>query len=244
MRKNEILEEILNEVDKHPEIMSRREALKYLTVSPLAASVLASATVGTATASASADVKGKIVILGGGLAGMSTAARLNNSISNADITVIEPDPLSVSYQPGQTLVASGIWKINDIVYKRDDFVPSGVKLIKGSVTSVDPENNKVIVDGGQEVTYDQLIVAAGANLNYAAIRGIEGEITSAGKNNEATKQTITKDGLHSIYFQDGAVATWKGIQELVAKAKAHSGPEKLQALFSNPRGAIKCGGAP
>lgn len=244
MKKNKILEEILNEVDKHPEIMSRREALKYLTVSPLAASVLASATVGTATASASADVKGKIVILGGGLAGMSTAARLNNTISDADITVIEPDPISVSYQPGQTLVASGIWEIDDIVYKRDDFVPSGVKLIKGSVTSIDPENNKVIVDGSQEVTYDQLIVAAGANLNYAAIKGLEGEITSSGKDNAATKKTITQNGVHSLYFQDGAVATWKGIQELINTAKAHKGPEKLQALFSNPRGAIKCGGAP
>ncbi|MDD3477026.1 MAG: FAD/NAD(P)-binding oxidoreductase, partial [Sulfurimonas sp.] len=193
---------------------------------------------------ASSDVKGKIVILGGGLAGMSTAARLNNTISNADITVIEPDPISVSYQPGQTLVAAGVWKLDDIVYKRDDFVPSGVKLIKGSVTKVDPENNKVTVDGSQDISYDQLIIAAGANLNYAAIKGIEGEITSSGKDNAATKQTITKDGLHSIYFQEGAVATWDGIQELISKAKAHTGPEKLKALFTNPRGAIKCGGAP
>ena len=244
MKKSKVLEEILNEVDKHPEIISRRDALKYLTMSPLAASILASASVGTSTVAASADVKGKIVIIGGGLAGMSTAARLNNTISNADITVIEPDPISVSYQPGQTLVASGVWKINDIIYKRDDFVPSGVKLVKGSVTSVDPDNNKVTVDGSQEITYDQLIVAAGANLNYAAIKGIEGEITSSGKDNAATKQTITKNGLHSLYFQDGAVATWAGIQELISKAKAHKGPEKLQALFSNPRGAFKCGGAP
>ncbi|MDQ1244295.1 MAG: sulfide:quinone oxidoreductase [Campylobacterota bacterium] len=245
MKKNKILEEILNEVDKHPEIMSRREALKYLTMSPLAASVIASASVGASTASAaSADVKGKIVIIGGGLAGMSTAARLNNSISNADITVIEPDPISVSYQPGQTLIAAGVWKIDDIVYKRDDFVPSGVKLIKGSVTAVDPDNNKVVVDGSQEVSYDQLIVAAGANLNFAYIKGIEGEITSAGKDNAATKQTITKGGLHSLYFQDGAVATWEGMQELISKAKSHTGSEKLQALFTMPHTPIKCGGAP
>ena len=245
MKKNEILEEILNEVDKHPEIMSRREALKYLTMSPLAASVLASASVGASTASASsADVKGKIVIVGGGLAGMSTAARLNNSISNADITVIEPDPMSVSYQPGQTLIGGGIWERSDIQYKRDDFLPSGVKLIKGSVTAFDPQNNKVVVDGSQDVSYDQLIVATGINLNYKAIKGIDGEITSTGTDNADVKRTITQNGLHSIYFQDGAVATWKGIQELIAKAKAHKGPEKLQAVFTHPRGPLKCGGAP
>ena len=246
MKKNEILEEILNEVDKHPEIMSRRDALKYLTVSPLAASVLASATVGTATASAaSADVSGKIVIVGGGLAGMSTAARLNNTISNADITVIEPNPLSVSYQPGQTLIAGGIWELSDIQYKRDDYLPSGVNLIKGRVTAFDPDNNKVTVDGNQEVSYDQLIVATGINLNFAAIKGLEGEVESANAETAvATKKTITKDGLHSIYFQDGAVATWAGIQELIEKAKAHKGPEKLQAVFTHPRGPLKCGGAP
>jgi len=244
MKKNKILEEILNEVDKHPEIMSRREALKYLTMSPLAASVLASATVGTTAVSASSNVKGKIVIVGGGLAGMSTAALINNTISNADITVIEPDQYSVSYQPGQTLIAAGVWDKEDIIYKRDDFVPSGVKLIKGSVTAFDPANNKVTVDGKEDVSYDQLIVATGLMLNYGGIKGLEGVITSSGADNAVVRQKIGKNGTHSIYFRDGSADTWKGIQELVAKAKAHTGTEKLQALFSMPATAIKCGGAP
>lgn len=244
MSKKKILREILNEVDKHPEIMSRRQALKYLAVSPLAASMLASASAGATDAAASVDVKGKIVIVGGGLAGMSTAARLNNTIANADITVIEPDPLSVSYQPGQTLVAAGVWTIDDILYNRDDFVPNGVKLITKAVTAFDPDNNKVIVDGKEEITYDQLIIATGASLMYSNIKGLEGNITSSTKDNAATKKTITQNGLHSIYFQDGAVATWAGIQELIEKAKKHTGTEKLKALFTHPNTPIKCGGAP
>ncbi|WP_294963645.1 FAD-dependent oxidoreductase [Sulfurimonas sp.] len=243
MKKSEILEEILAEVDKHPEIMSRRDAMKYLTMSPLAASILASATVGTSTVSAS-NVKGKILIVGGGLSGMSTAARLNNTISDADITVIEPDPLSCSYQPGQTLVAAGIWDRSEIVYKRDDKLPDGVELIKGSVTAFDPDNNSVTVDGSKEISYDQIIIATGLVLNYAAIDGLDGVITSAGKDNAATRVKIGKNGVHSIYFQDGAEDTYKGIQELIAKAKAHTGPEKLQAVFTHPNTPIKCGGAP
>ncbi len=243
MNKNEILEEILQEVDKHPEIMSRREALKYLSVSPLAASVLAGATVGATSVSAS-SVKGKVVIVGGGLAGMSTAARLKNTASDLDITVIEPDPKSVSYQPGQTLVGSGIWDKSDIVYYRDDKLPDGVKLIKGSVTAFDPENDKVIVDDNQEVPYEHLIVATGLVLNYGAIKGLEGEITSSTADNAVVKEKVGKDGLYSIYFQDGAEATWKGMEELIAKAKAHKGPQKLQAVFTHPNTPIKCGGAP
>ena len=243
MNKNEILQEILEEVDKHPEIMSRREALKYLSVSPFAASMLAGATVGTTSVSAS-SVKGKVVIVGGGLAGMSTAARLKNTASDLDITVIEPDPKSVSYQPGQTLVGSGIWEKSDIVYYRDDKLPDGVTLIKGSVTAFDPDNNKVIVDGSQEVPYEHLIVATGLVLNYGAIKGLKGEITSSTDDNALVKEKVGKDGLYSIYFQDGAEATWKGIEELIAKAKAHKGPEKLQAVFTHPNTPIKCGGAP
>ena len=244
MSKNQILEEILAEVDKHPEIMSRREALKFLSVSPMAASIIAGTTVGAATAAAS-SVKGKVVIVGGGLAGMSTAARLKNSASNLDITVIEPDPLSVSYQPGQTLVGAGLWEPSDIVYNRDNYVPSGVTMIKGSVTAFDPDNNKVVVDGKDEISYDHMIIATGLMLNYAAIKGLDGVITSSGKDNSAVKSSgITKNGLHSIYFQDGAAATWAGIEELIAKAKAHTGPEKLQAVFTHPNTPIKCGGAP
>ncbi|MFA6760893.1 MAG: FAD/NAD(P)-binding oxidoreductase [Sulfuricurvum sp.] len=245
MKDSKILEEILNEVDKHPEIMSRRDALKYLTMSPLAATVLASATVATSEVSASADVKGKIVIAGGGLAGMATAARLNNMISNADITVIEPNPNSVSYQPGQTLVAAGVWDLNDIRYKRDDFVPKGVKLIAGNITSFDPDNNKLTIDGSQEVSYDYLVVAMGASLNYGFIKGIDSDlITSAGANNANVKKVVGQNGVHSLYFEDGAVATWKGTQELIAKAKAHTGSEKLKAVYTMPHTPIKCGGAP
>lgn len=243
MKKNEILEEILNEVDKHPEIMSRREALKYLSVSPMAASILAGTTVGASSAVAS-DIKGKVVIVGGGLAGMSTAARLRNSASDLDITIIEPDSLSVSYQPGQTLVAAGLWEKSDIEYSRDDKLPDGVTLIKGSVTAFDPDNNRVTVDDKEEISYDQLIIATGLMLNYGAIKGLDGVITSSGADNAAVKEKVGKNGLHSIYYQDGAEDTWSGIQELIAKAKAHTGSEKLQAVFTHPNTPIKCGGAP
>jgi len=245
MKKNEILEEILAEVDKHPEIMSRRDAMKYLTVSPMAAAILAGATAGATEVQAS-SVKGKVVIVGGGLAGMSTAARLKNTASNLEITVIEPDPISVSYQPGQTLVAAGIWDGSEIVYNRDEKLPSGVTLIKGAVTAFDPDNNKLTVDGKQEVSYDQMIIATGLMLDYAAIEGLEGVITSAGKDNAPTRAKVGKNGLHSIYFQDGAVDTWSGLQELVAKAKEQKGQgkPKLQAVFTHPNTPIKCGGAP
>lgn len=243
MKKEELFEQILSEVEKHEGAMSRREAMKYMAATPLAAGALMGAS-GTATEAAASNATGKIVIVGGGLAGMATAAKLTNMLSSPDITVIEPDPTSVSYQPGQTLVAAGIWDASDITYKRDDFLPSGVKLVKDSMTDIDAEGKVVKTAGGQEIAYDYLVVTTGLNLNYAGIEGLEGEITSSGTDNATVKAKVGKNGVYSLYFRDGATDTWKGIQDLIAKAKAHTGPEKLQALFTHPATPIKCGGAP
>ena len=242
MKSDKIIEEILRDIEKHEGVMSRRDAMKFLAVSPVAASVLASTTTSTEALAAS-DAKGKILIVGGGLAGVATAAKLTSRLSNPDITIIEPNPKSVSYQPGQTLIAGGVWQKSDIEYETEKFIPKGVKWIKESVVSFDPKSNTVKTSGGQEISYDYMVVATGLVLDFAAIKGLEGVITSYG-DNDVVKQKVGKNGVYSIYFADGAVDTYRGIQELIAQAKAHKGPEKLQALFTDPATAIKCGGAP
>lgn len=242
MKSDKIIEEILGEIEKHEGVLSRRDAMKLLAASPIAAGVLAGTTT-TTEAYASSDAKGKIVIVGGGLAGVATAAKLTNKLSNPDITIIEPNPHSVSYQPGQTLVAAGVWQKSDITYDTANFIPKGTKWIKEMVVSFDPANNKVKTQSGMEVAYDYLVVATGLVLDFASIKGLEGEIMSLG-DNEIVRKKVGKNGVYSIYFADGAVDTYKGIQELIAKAKAHTGSEKLQAIFTDPATAIKCGGAP
>jgi sulfide:quinone oxidoreductase len=239
--KKDDLQEILADINEQE--MSRRDAMKLMAVSPLAASGMIAAS-GTATEAEASDAKGKIVIVGGGLVGMATAARLTNSLSNPDITIIEPDPRSVSYQPGLTLIGSGVWESDDIVYERDEFLPSGATLIAEKAVEFDPENNTVKTDSGKSVSYDYLIISTGLKLNYGAIKGLKGEITSMQKNPTEVNEVLGKNGVHSIYYADGAANTWKGIEELIAKAKSHTGEEKLQAFFTHPNTPIKCGGAP
>ena len=59
---------------------------------------------GTQKANAfSSKAKGKIVIIGGGAAGISMAARLLHWLDNPDITIIDPSDKHF-YQPGFTLI--------------------------------------------------------------------------------------------------------------------------------------------
>ena len=130
---NKYIEKMLSKMDKDlsEHGMSRREAMKIAGISG-AGLFMGGATSASAEEEkiVKSNAKGKIVIVGGGLAGMSTAARLTLNLDNPDITVIEPQKLSVSYQPGQTLVGGGLWDEDDIAYERDNFTPDGVKVIK------------------------------------------------------------------------------------------------------------------
>ncbi len=237
-----MLKEGMDIIDAHfkNEGVSRRDAIKMFGAGG-AAMLMGSGATTELNASSSA-VKAKILIVGGGLAGMSTAARFANSLDNPDITVLEPTSTSTSYQPGQTLVGAGIWEASDVTYQRDNFVPSGVTLIKEKAVEFDPENNTVKTSGGKTLKYDYMVIAAGLKLDFAKIEGlgISDTITTRGDDSEVRK-VVGKNGITSIYFANGAADTWTEMQKFIASAKSG---KKVKGLFTHPNTPIKCGGAP
>jgi len=239
------LESIIDAVDAEMKEkgVSRRDALKMAGLGG-AAFMLNPSESKAATAAYASSAKGKIVIVGGGLAGVATAARLSNELSNPDITIIEPNDISVSYQPGQTLVAGGVWKKDDIIYHTAEFIPNGVKWIKDKVVEFNPDSNKVVTAGGQEVSYDFMVVATGLQLDYGKIKGLE-EVGSILSLDEAAsvnaRKTLGKNGITSLYFANGAVDTWSTLEQFIADAKSG---KKVKGVFTHPNTPIKCGGAP
>ncbi len=235
-----MMKEGMELIDAHfkNEGISRRDAMKIFGVGGTAVLMASGATTEVRASSA----KGKIVIVGGGLAGMSTAARLTNALDNPDITVIEPGELATSYQPGQTLVGGGIWKKEAVVYKTDNFIPSGTTVIKEKAVEFDPKNNSVKTSSGKVIKYDYLIVAAGVKLAFNKIKGlgVTETITTTGDHKPVSK-IIGKNGLASIYFQQGSEDTWKEMQKFIADAKSG---KKVKGVFTHPNTPIKCGGAP
>jgi sulfide:quinone oxidoreductase len=226
--KKDFMDEVVNK-----EGLSRREALKLMGISPIAAGVIASAATGSITEIKASDAKGKIVIVGGGAGGIIAMARLNSALSNPDITLIAPNEKHL-YQPGQVFMAAGEYKFEDIVKDNSDFIPSNVNWIKDEVKTFDPDNNKVITRAGEEISYDYLVVATCLQYHYEWIKAL-------------SEDMIGKNGISSVYLNnpekgtaDGGSITWEWFNDL--KKAAKEGTPKV--ICTQPATPIKCGGAP
>jgi sulfide:quinone oxidoreductase len=160
-----------------------------------------------------------IVIVGGGAAGITVAARLQRADASLDIAVVEPSERHF-YQPLWTLVGGGMFKPEDSERKESDLIPHGVTWIKDHAASFSPNTNTMVTRSGQSITYDYLVVAPGIQVNWDQVKGL--------------KESIGKDGVCSNYSIESVGSTWEFVRGL----------KQGVALFTQPMGAVKCGGAP
>ena len=159
----------------------------------------------------------RVLIVGGGTAGISVAARLVGKVD--DVAVIEPSEKHY-YQPLWTLVGGGCANASTSERAESSVMPKKAQWIKDAVTSFDPDNNTVETAGGKTIGYDALIVCPGIQLDWDRIPGVT--------------ETLGVGGVSSNYRFDLAPQTWEFIRN------TRSGT----AVFTMPSGPIKCGGAP
>ena len=166
--------------------------------------------------------KVNIVVIGGGAAGISMAARLVRVLRNAKITLIDPADRHF-YQPGFTLIASGVYQPDQVWRRQSDCMPKGVRWVKKAVVAVDPAQNKVVAEGGETFPYDFLVLTPGLQLNWNQVEGL-------------SRETLGEGNVHSIYDFEGAQKTWPAIQAFVEKGG--------RGIFTDTYTKHKCGGAP
>jgi sulfide:quinone oxidoreductase len=163
--------------------------------------------------------KHEILIIGGGTAGLSVAARLRNSSPAPDVALIEPSTKHY-YQPLWTLVGAGVFPKQVTEREEADYIPSGVTWIRDKVASFDPDNNTITTASGELIAYEQLVVAAGIQLDWAKIEGVAGN--------------VGKHGIVSNYAYETVNSTWEAIRNFKGG----------RALFTFPATTVKCAGAP
>ena len=159
----------------------------------------------------------EVVIVGGGAAGVTVAARLRRAGFD-DVCLIEPSAVH-HYQPLWTLVGAGVVAKQASERAEAGLIPPGTIWIQDAVTSFLPEDDAVLTAGGERIGYAYLVVAPGLELDWDAVDGLAGHVGA--------------DGICSNYSYDTCDYTWELLD----------GFDGGTAIFTMPSGPVKCGGA-
>jgi sulfide:quinone oxidoreductase len=160
----------------------------------------------------------RVVIVGGGTAGITTAARLRRA-GVTDIALLDPSETHW-YQPLWTLVGGGQAPLHISRRSEASLIPDQVHWIRRAAEKVDPVARTVSTSDGGEIGYDFLVMAPGLQLDWNGVPGLA--------------EAVGRDGVASNYSPEYAPRTWELIKSM------RSGT----AVFSHPAGPVKCGGAP
>ncbi|WP_238422931.1 NAD(P)/FAD-dependent oxidoreductase [Gordonia sp. 'Campus'] len=157
-----------------------------------------------------------VVIVGGGNAGLSAAARLRR-LGITDVAVIEPQAVH-TYRPLLSYVGGGQATLNDAERTQRSVTPDGVTWLRDTAVVVDADSRTVRCASGVDVGYRDLILAVGLVPDQNAMPGID--------------LAIADPAVGSNYL-DRAEQTWNAVTSM---------PRGGSAVFTVPRPPVSCTG--
>ncbi|MBL7112206.1 MAG: NAD(P)/FAD-dependent oxidoreductase [Bacteroidales bacterium] len=151
----------------------------------------------------------KLLILGAGTGGTIMANKLSKVLDQSEweITIVDADK-NHYYQPGFLFIPFGTYNKQDVIKPKADFIPPGVNLIFRKIEKIDPDKNKVILEGGTVLNYDWMIIATGTRIVPDETPGLVGK--------------LWRKNIFDFYSIDGAVAlreffrNWEGGKMVMA----------------------------
>ena len=161
----------------------------------------------------------RIVILGGGEAGLAVLDALAETDLLSDVALVEPSTYHYDQPAWMHVGTEGVEK-ETTRSSEAVRIPPAVTRIQERVEAIDPERRTVTTDGDTEIRYDYLVVALGTNVHWDRIRGL--------------KESLGTHGICSVYGYEQAECTWEMIRAF----------EGGRAFFTAPSTPHKGGGAP
>jgi len=163
----------------------------------------------------------KLLILGAGTAGTMMANKMFKLLDRDEWQITIVDQYRTHYyQPGFLFIPFGLYNKQDVIKPKHDFFPPGVEVIFQPIDKVVGEDNKVLLENGQVLNYDYLVIATGTETRPDETPGL--------------KENLWYKDIFDFYTVEGAVA-------LQRKLKDWEGGELVMCISEIP---FKCPVAP
>lgn len=148
--------------------MKRRQLLQALAGAALAAPALPRAQAAA----------GRIVVVGGGVGGATTAKYLKLFNPALQVTLVERQPVYVRpYGSSEVLTGHSTMQSLEVGY--DGLRRHGVEVLIDTATGLDAPRRLLRTAGGRSLPYDRLIVSPGIELMYDAIPGYSAAVAES-----------------------------------------------------------------
>lgn len=128
------------------------------------------ATAGLAPAVVSAQGAAKVVVVGGGFAGVACARTLRKLDANLQVTLVTGGK-RFSAAPFSNSVIAGLRAPAQQEFTYEAVASTGVKAVTEPAASADPNARMVALAGGDKLPYDRLVIAPGVGMRWNAIPG-------------------------------------------------------------------------
>lgn len=157
-----------------------------------------------------------VVVIGGGNAGISAAARLTRKGIDS-VAVVEINQVH-TYRPLLSYVGGGQAQLSAAERTQRSVIPTGVTWVEDSAESIDPGTHTVTTASGQQLRYRDLVLGTGLVPDHTALPGIDEALDSP---------SVASNYVHR------AEKTWELVRSMSPRGRA---------VFTVPRAPVSCTG--
>lgn len=165
----------------------------------------------------------KVVVVGGGSAGLAISHQLlrQGKFGQDDIAIVDPARWH-HYQPGWTLVGGGLKTKESFRKPLGSLIDPKLRFYNTGVDGFSPDDSFITLRNGDKLNYDHLVVAPGIAVDSDSVKGLPEAL--------ADPDSLVS----STYNYADCDKVFGTIQKL----------RKGRAIFTQPAGIVKCAGAP
>ncbi len=114
-----------------------------------------------------------IVVLGGGIGGLSTAFELKDALGGGNEIILVSDQEHFEFTPSNPWVAVKWREPKAIRLKLPELLPKqGIRFINKAAKRVQPESHSLLLEDGENLVYDYLVIASGPRLAFEEVPGL------------------------------------------------------------------------